>query len=269
MRKLIVVVLAIGLALGGILMFRSKEVALDHAPPQALVNASRQYAEPGAAVVGSAAGRIKVTDGVRQQIAVRELLQGDTRRIALSVDELDWLRRHAYPSDHELASLETLDMQALRGNKDPLLSTLQGLALLQQGNAGAGAAMLLGAGAMGAVYAYEEGAIADHALMQQRLGKTVDLDDVLRARLEVARILGDHRVEGLIAKHLPGYPLSERAEFVQQHTAEFLRQLGQEARLAGVSISGPDPRPNLDQWKALQKRDSSGKPNMIDVYRLE
>jgi len=269
MKKVMAVLLLLAATLAGVLYLMSRGRAIGNLSRlRGPVGGIQEPARSEGTDIGLPAS-LGLKDSAFRQMTVQELLAADPRRIALSIEELRWLQRHAYPSDRELALVAMMDTRPLRGNKDPRQSTLQGLALLQQGDPAAGAALLLGAGAMGAIYAYEEGAIADHALMEQRLGKSVDLDDVLRARLEVAKVLGDHRAEWLMAKHLPSYPMPERAEHVQRHATEFLRQLGQEGQLTGMSVPGMDPRPNRDQWIRLQELVDHGASRSVEVYRLE
>lgn len=207
-------------------------------------------------------------DGVvrSMQIESRQLWLGDPRRIALSPAELEWMQRHHYPGEEDLRTLSALDVDRLNGTKDPWLGTLQGLALIERGETLPGMSVLRRAAARGAIYAYEEAAIAEHGLLQQRLGKTLEIDDILRARLEVARILGDHRVEYLLDKYLPDYPMAARAENVQRHTTEFLDALGRDAQLQGFQAAGPDPRPNAEQWRDLEKLNAASKSVVMDVY---
>jgi len=203
------------------------------------------------------------------EINVHALLLEDPRRVALSREELQWLRKHYYPTDQHLAELKSLDIDSLNGTKDPWLGTLQGLALLERGETLPGVAVLRSAGARGAIYSLEQAALAEHSLLQERLGKTTDIDDILRARLEVARALGDHRVDFLIEKHLPNYRTVERAYFVQRHTTEFMAALGREAQLQNFKPVGPDPRPGLDEWRAVEALGKSDVPRTVEVYRLD
>jgi len=47
-----------------------------------------------------------------------------------------------------------------------------------------------------------------------------------------------------------------------------MAKLGEEARLLGVAMPGPDPRPNAEQWADLDKlAESGGGADRVTVYR--
>jgi len=189
----------------------------------------------------------------------------DPRLIALLPDELDWMARHHFLGESDLAALSSLDVDALDGTRDARLATMQGLALLQRGDS-SGMAVLFAAGAMGSLYGYEEAALAQHRELKERLGWFQDHDDMLMAHLEVARMLGDYKVDALVAKHLPGYPTAARARIVQTHATEFLRQLGISAQMRGMAPPVIDPRPAEEQWRDLQRLNAAGASTSVDVY---
>lgn len=223
-------------------------------------------AEPSAASGNEGRGSRRMSPGVRVvRVGSHEIFRDDPRLFALSREELDWMRRHQFPGRKELEALATLDVDALDGTDDARLATLQGLALLQRGD-DSGMAVLFKAGALGSIYGYEEAAIAQWRMLQERLGKGPDLDDMLMGHLEVARALGDYKVDYLVEKYLPGYPIAERASTVQRHTTEFLRQLGANANLRGVRTPGIDPRPGLEQWRDLQVIEREEKSIQVDTY---
>jgi len=202
-------------------------------------------------------------------LSLGEVTKMDARQVALSVEEIDWMRRHNFPDSADLASLATLDEKALRGVRDPRLATLHGLMLMRKGETFAASAVLAHAGAMGSIYAAEESAVAEYFVLQERLGPSIENDDVLRARLEVARIMGDDRVDFLIEKHLPGYSIADRAYQVQAHTTVFLGKLGESAQLTGWPAPGPDPRPNAEAWRRLQETAATQPQTPVEVYVLE
>lgn len=179
------------------------------------------------------------------------------------------MQRHYFPGDAALESLAGLDTGPLRGTNDPMLATLHGLKFMQEEDWGVANAVLHRAATMGSIYAYEEAAIAEYRLGLERFGASIDNDDVLRARLEVARILGDYKVDYFVDKYLPNYELQQRAHNVQRHVTVFLAKLGEDALLRGLPIPGPDPRPNAKAWQKLRedaKRDPAAR---VDVYVLE
>jgi len=179
------------------------------------------------------------------------------------------MRRHGYPTQVEIAGLDTLDTIPLRGSRDPHLATLHGMALARKNELIPATGVLQGAVALGSTFAYEEGAITEYRLGLERFGPSDDNDDVLRARLEVARILGDYKVDYLIDKYLPDYPMAERANVVQRHATVFLGKLGEDAQLRNLPPPGPDPRPNAEAWKNLQQKAASDPNATFDVYLLE
>ena len=179
------------------------------------------------------------------------------------------MRRHGYPTEEEIAGLDALDTKALRGSQDLYLATLHGMALAKSGELMAAMSVLRGAATLGSTFASEERAIAEYRLVLERFGPSMDNDDVLRARLEVARILGDYKVDYLVDKYLPSYPMQERADNVQAHVAVFLGKLGEDAQLRGLPVPGPDPRPNANAWRKLREDAARDPTATVDAYVLE
>jgi hypothetical protein len=257
----IVAILIVALAGIGYLLWPSDRREVDTAETKQAptlkdyAEADRHFREENA---GSAEGKVisKVTS---RQIFVRDLFATDPRLIALSAAEAAWLDRHYYPTPKDLEGLASLDTNAIRGTRDPKLATLQGLALVEQKQISAATAVLMGAAAMGSIYASEEGAVAERQLVRERLGSgNAQLDAVYRARLEVARVLGDHTVQYLIDRDMPDFDMSAHGADVQRHTTEFLRQLGDDAKLRGLAAPGIDPRPNGAQWMDLYTLNQAG-----------
>lgn len=199
--------------------------------------------------------------GTAQKVPVRSVFQRDTRLVALTPDEHAWLQRHHYPQPADLERAKSLsDADLQRNTSDPMSLTLWGQRLLERGNAIGAATVLEKAGSLGSIYAYEEAAVAQFKVGVAEDGGTVSSNqaNALRARLEVTKILGDHRADALVQQYLPDYDLKANAQIVQLQTTEFLRQLGSNAQSQGVSMPGPDPRPNVGLWSDLQKLSSSG-----------
>ncbi|MDH5835094.1 hypothetical protein [Luteimonas kalidii] len=224
------------------------------------------HGQPQGAIEARASGSQappRVTSALRTNL---DLLDDDPRLIALSIEELEWMGRHYYPTPEELASLDRLDLERLAGTSDPGLQTLQGLALIQRGDIAGALSVLQNAATRGSIYAYQEAAVAQHALLAERLGRSHEIDAALRAQLEVSRILGDHRAGHLMARHLPDFDPAAHAALVQQYTTEFLRQLGSNAQALGTNAAGPDPRPNLAQWNDLIRLADAGESVSVEVY---
>lgn len=195
-----------------------------------------------------------------------ELFETDSRLIALSADELEWMVRHHYPTREELNAIDGVKIEATLGTPDPRQETLRGLALIKRGNIIGGVSVLTSAGAQGSIYAYEEAALAEHALNEERLGKSVDTDTGLRARMEVAKILGDYRAEDLVKTHLPDYDDRAQAHALQLQTTEYLRKLGEDVQLRNLAPTGPDPRPNADAWNDLRTLHAAGQSTEIETF---
>lgn len=197
-----------------------------------------------------------------------ELFETDSRLIALSADELEWMAQHHYPTRDELDNLDAIKLEKTSGAPDPKQETLRGLALIKRGNVMGGIPVLTSAGAQGSIYAYEEAALAEHALNEEQLGKSVDTDTTLLARLEVAKIMGDYRAVDLIKSRLPNYDDRANAHSLQLQTTEFLRQLGESAQLRQLTPTGPDPRPNADVWNDLRTLHAAGQSTEIETFTL-
>lgn len=231
----------------------------------------RHHRDPGELLGKDESRHVRIDpSSIRNEIrSSSELVASDARLIAISMEELEWMKNHYYPTQAEINSLATLDIDSLNGTNDPKLQTLFGLAAIRQGKPMASLGMLEDAASKGSVYAYEELALAEYGIANERFGKSIDGDRVLRARLEVAKILGDYKADALIKQYLPNFDDRANAAVVQLQTTEFLRQLGTHGQLQGYRTAGPDPRPNLDQWNDLKKLAQAGQSTPIETFSLE
>jgi len=146
----------------------------------------------------------------RDQLAVRDVVRDGGRRIALSEDEARWLARHHYPTDKDLETVGSLDLRkTYEAYRDPMKATLYGKRLMDDGEYLGAAGLLERAAVYGSIYAYEEAAIAQFKLYaEQNAGMVTQQNkDVLMARLQVAKLLGDHRASVLIQELLPSYDI--------------------------------------------------------------
>lgn len=219
---------------------------------------------------GGADGRIAATPQppyTVNRVQSSQLINEDHRFVALSPDEVVWMQKHHYPSAADLASLGSLRTEDLAGTRDARLATLHGLALLARGEKVGGIAVLTRAATLGSIYAYEEAAVAEYELTKERLGDSAHLKNALRSRLEVARIMGDDRVDYLASRYLSSDDSQRAAASVQPQTTEFLRQIGSDASLLGIPAPGPDPRPNQRAWQDIRSLGTAGESEAVDVYR--
>lgn len=186
---------------------------------------------------------------------------------ALSKEEAHWLERNGFPTAEELDALPSLDEKKL------FLAMHQGngkaAALLGHKRAahddliGASSAFARGA-QLGSLYAREQHALVELMRVSEvRDGQIVafpsEHDVVLAARMEVARMLGDHRAEQYIEKFAANVDRTRYSDDILGLTREFMRQYG-----ATESPRAPDPRPNADLWKELESAPPS---SMVSLYQ--
>lgn len=214
----------------------------------------------------SRAASARLTGMQVRTVSSSTLFSGDTRLIALSPDELEWMQRHHYPTQKELEAPYSGNLGAPLGMPDPKLETLRGLALLKNGREIGGIAVLTEAGAQGAIYAYQQAALAEYAMNVRELGKSRETDTGLRARLEVAKMLGDYRTDELIRAYLPDYDDRANAHALQLQTTEYMKRIGESTQLRGLPPVGPDPRPNQYAWADLQKLNATGESVDVEIY---
>ncbi len=203
-------------------------------------------------------------------VPVGVILSGDTRTVALSAEERVWLENHQFLSQEDIDAARSIPDEVLQAARtDPRAQTLWGLRLLERGEIIPAATILANAASHGSIYGYEQAAVA---LLKQSMEASngvsyTDAANQFRARMEVAKILGDHRADALFATYFPDYDSQGGARTVQVQTTEFLRQLGANAQLQGTATAGPDPRPNAQLWADLQQLQQAGNASeLIPVY---
>ncbi|SET89732.1 hypothetical protein [Stenotrophomonas indicatrix] len=207
----------------------------------------------------------------QRKLTVREAFAGDPRLIALSVEEAAWMDRHHYPKAADLAAAESIDPRQLAGTRDPRLLTMAGSAFKKRGEYMLAMSQNFDAGAHGALYAYQQGAVAERALYEERFGPTNrDTAGVLRARLEVPLALGDHTVQYLMDTVMADVDAMASPKHVQIQSREFLRALAEDARLQGLPPPSVDPRPNAAQWNELYQLSRSGAADdLVTIYERQ
>lgn len=207
----------------------------------------------------------------QRTLTVREAFAGDPRLIALSVEEAAWMDRHHYPKAADLAEAESIDPRQLAGTRDPRLLTIAGSAFKKRGEYMLAMSQHFDAGAHGALYAYQQGAVAERALYEERFGPTNrDSAGVLRARLEVPLALGDHTVQYLMDTVMADVDAMASPKQVQIQSREFLRALAEDARLQGLPPPSVDPRPNAAQWNDLYQLSRSGVADeLVTIYERQ
>lgn len=207
----------------------------------------------------------------QRRLTVREAFAGDPRLIALSVEEAAWMDRHHYPKAADLAEAASIDPRQLAGARDPRRLSMAGAAFRKRGQYLLAMSQYFDAGAHGALYAYQQGAVAERALYEERFGPADrDRAGVLRARLEVPLALGDHTVQYLIDTEMADVDAMASPRHVQIQSREFLRALAEDARLKGLPPPSVDPRPNAAQWNDLYQLSRSGAADdLVTLYERQ
>lgn len=183
---------------------------------------------------------------------------------ALSPQEATWLRRHGYPTVSDLQQVPGLSVRDLwqRANAGNLVAdALLGHKYLGDGDAGMAAAAFSAAALHGSLYAREQSAIVDRnrnpdpALAQEYVGFALEM--------ELARILGDHRVDTIIRRELPAGAIDDnvRAGVLHNLPAQ-LQLIAEDAKLRGAPPQVPDPRPNADIWAQID----AGTATEVTIY---
>jgi len=205
-----------------------------------------------------------------EQIPIGQLFSGDTRLVALSENERAWLESHHFLTQAELDAASGIpDEELKRDRSDARAQTIFGMRLLERGESVPAAAVLENAASHGSVYAYEEAALAQlkDAMANNKGRADENQINAFRARMEVAKILGDHRADALFEHYFPNYDAKYNAQTVQLQTTEFLRQLGLNAQVQGGQSVGPDPRPNSDLWENMTELHAAGgSSDLVPVY---
>lgn len=260
--------ISVAVGLGGVYSYSRAGEDPTGGRAEQIAHGEIDYQKQGRRVKDLRASRDKSTQSSPVRLGV--LMEGDTRFVALSQAERDWLSRHYYLDQADLdAANDLTDAELQRALTDPYAQTIFGKRLLLRGNSIGGIAALNNAASHGSVYAYEEAALAVLKDAMQMNGGVADDHQIMafRARMEVAKILGDHRADDMFNHYFPGYDAGINAKNLQAQTTEFLRQLGENAQLQGVGAVGPDPRPNADMWDDLSKLNlSGGKGDLIPVF---
>lgn len=186
--------------------------------------------------------------------------------LALSEEEVAWLDRHGYPTQAEMDALHTYDVEELssatRNKKSQKAAALLGHRKMMDGDVpGAWAAFAAGA-SLGSLHAMQQMAIVStHRSTGLPIDDLAQADQgnlgVLVSRLEVARMLGDHRAQALIDRYATNFDWNHYGKHVLTQTAIFMDQHGEFARARGERVQGPDPRPNAEAWAKLQEDPSA------------
>lgn len=191
--------------------------------------------------------------------------------LALSIEEAEWLDKHGYPTAEELQLLDTFDSHELelrlRNQRDGKAGALLGHQLIERGDHAKAAAVLAASASTGSLYAYQLLGVAQLERRRASGGFTQSSEALFVARMEVARMLGDHNVDMLIRRYAPDFDRKRHAAAVLAQVAEFMRQRGADAQIRGIPAMGPDPRPNSQEWRRLEVATSVDEFEVYDRRR--
>ena len=183
---------------------------------------------------------------------------------ALSEEEAVWLDRNGYPTPEELADALEADenelVQAMHRGSGRAAALL-GHKLVEQGDHRRAAAVFGFGADLGSIYAREQHAITQLAMRSRNHGAFDGSHEEMLfvARMNVAKMLGDHRADVYIEQYGKGLDMSLFGDDVLAQTAEFMRQYGRTK-----APRPPDPRPNANLWRELEK---AAPAEVITIYR--
>lgn len=179
--------------------------------------------------------------------------------------------RHGYPTQAELASIHSFDVDALedamRNRGDKKSAALLGHRLVADGDVdGALAAFSKGA-KLGSLHARQQFAIySAHRITGLPVEDLAAADQgnlgVLIASIEVARLLGDHRAKALIDQYGENFYWDMYGKQVMTQVGILMDQYGEYTTARGERSIGPDPRPNAERWASL----SDNPRALVTVY---
>lgn len=191
--------------------------------------------------------------------------------LALSAEEAAWLDRHGYPTLAELEAVQSYDPDLLedaaRNRGDMKSAALLGHRLAANGDIGGALAAFSNGANLGSLYARQQYALhSAHRATQLPIDRLAESDQgtlgILLSRLEVARMLGDHRAGALIERYGANFNWDQYGRDVLAQAATFMDQYGAYARARGRSPVGPDPRPNAELWNDVQGQQGA----LVTVY---
>ena len=200
------------------------------------------------------------SDPTAQQIARTEVLSSDPAFVALSSGELAWLQRNGFLTHEQLRDLfalgETELLNRSREQGDMVATTALGLLRLRNGDSRGAILALDRAARSGSLYAIEQLAFAElNDFQTSNLPRDSASEDSALvqfvARMEQARIMGDHRVDYYIDRAASGLDRNRYGNQILQQTTEYMRQMAEDSAVRGVSSHAPDARPNIDQWQLI------------------
>ena len=239
----------------------------DSSPSAKEVNAHERMGSGGSMQRG-----LEASEGFKEEVVGSNVLEARHAGVlALSAEEAAWLDRNGYPTQAELDAWQSYDTavldSAMRNRGDPKSAALLGHKLLMEGDLDSAVGVFSQGAYLGSLYSQQQLAIVS---AQRASGLSRDelanadpgIVGVMVARLEMARMLGDHRAQALIDQYAVKFDWNAYGKQILTQTAIFMDQYGEYARARGERVRGPDPRPNADAWANLRK-DPNG---LVTVY---
>lgn len=186
-------------------------------------------------------------EGLQQQA-------GDPAFVALSDEERRWLANNGFLTQARLDALQALGEAALlersREANDREAATALGLLRQANGDTAGAIRALDRAARQGSLYALEQLAFSELQDSLSVPGIGIADQEAARvrfvARMEQARLMGDHRVDAYIRSAASDLDLRRHADHILEQTTEYIRQMDEDAAIKGLPARKPDPRPNPD-----------------------
>lgn len=203
-------------------------------------------------------------------LLAKDLLKPETSATtALSPEEAHWLEKHGYPTQKELDGLMSMDVveleRASRDRGDGRATMLLGSRQFAEGKYRDASFTLALAAKRGSIYARELHAIAKLKDFMNGSGAQFpgDAKSLFVAQMEVARLLGDHRVDAYIREYAGDLNRSVYGPQIISQTAEYMRQYAEDLQLRKQPPPVIDLRPNADLWA---KAEQSPQDATINAY---
>ena len=179
---------------------------------------------------------------------------GDPAFVALSDEERRWLANNGFLTQARLDALQALGEAALlersREANDREAATALGLLRQANGDTAGAIRALDRAARQGSLYALEQLAFSELQDSLSVPGIGIADQEAARvrfvARMEQARLMGDHRVDAYIRSAASDLDLRRHADHILEQTTEYIRQMDEDAAIKGLPARKPDPRPNPD-----------------------
>ena len=186
----------------------------------------------------------------------------DSSRVALDRNEAKWLEERGFMSADKFVKLQNSSFDELKAKgwktADGDARSALGFKYLRDGNFDAARAAFIGAAAAGSLYAIEMLANTELAYYYQLKPKSVMNAEIGQLRflayMQVARDLGDHRMQGVISSFKRLNTTKAFQDAVDEQTKNFKKALEQDWNaMPNRKKISPVERPNRAQWERAEQ----------------